>query len=535
MKRRSFWGWGYEDDALSSDERDGLRAMMAARLGGASPEPLPAPRLDDVRLAAPRVAPPSALAHLAKQDVLSRASHTYGKAFRDVVRGLEGDFTNAPDLVLVPESEEDVVRVIDWCASEGVAAIPYGGGSSVVGGVEARLPAGAFRGAASIDLARLDRVHEIDAVSRAARVGCGIFGPALEEALRPHGLTLRHYPQSFEFSTLGGWIATRAGGHFATLATHIDEAVESIRAVTPTGVLATRRLPASGAGPSPERLLIGSEGALGVLTEAWVRVVPRPRFRASVTARFKTFGAATHAARGLAQSGLYPSNCRVLDALEAQNNGVGDGSEHLVLVAFESADHGVEPWLDRAIELLRDASGDVDASTRKVRSGHEGERGGAAGAWRAMFLRGPYLRDALVTLGLIVETFETAITWDRFDAFVAAVRARAERALAEVAAPGLVSCRVTHVYPDGAAPYFTVIAPGRRGARVAQWDAIKSAVTETILAEGGTVTHHHAVGRDHMPGYVRERAEPFARALAAVKRELDPRGILNPGVLLEHC
>ena len=270
------------------------------------------------------------------------------------------------------------------------------------------------------------------------------------------------------------------------------------------------------------------------MTEAWVRVaVPRPRFRASVTARFDTFVAAAGAARALAQSGLYPSNCRVLDALEAQNNGVGDGSEHLVLVAFESADHGVEPWLDRAIELLRDASGDVDVKSRKVRSGDEGERGGAAGAWRAMFLRGPYLRDALVTLGLIVETFETAVTWDRFDAFVAAVRARAERALAEVAAPGLVSCRVTHVYPDGAAPYFTVIAPGRRRrARRCSGTPSKSAVTEAILAEGGTVTHHHAVGRDHMLGYEEERAEPFARALAAVKRELDPSGVLNPGVLV---
>jgi alkyldihydroxyacetonephosphate synthase len=535
VPRRSFWGWGNEEDALAPAERDAVGQMLAARLGGEAPAPIAPPKIDEVTLGAPRFALPASLAHLGHVDARTRAGHAYGKAFRDVARGLARDFAAAPDVVAFPADEDDVRRLLDFCAEARVAAIPYGGGSSVVGGVEARLPASrGFAGALSIDLAKLAGVREVDVASRAARVGGGTLGPALEDALRPHGLTLRHFPQSFEFSTLGGWIATRAGGHFATLATHIDDSVEAVRVVTPTGLCATRRLPASGAGPSPERLFIGSEGALGVVTEAWVRLHERPRFRASATLRYVSFSAACRAARALAQSGLYPTNCRVLDAAEAQNAMQGDGSANLLLVAFESSDHALEPWIARALEIAKGEGAELEQGSYKVKDGGAGAREGAAGAWRQMFLRGPYLRDALVTLGYVVETFETAITWDRFDSFSAAVRERAERVAREVTGGEVVvACRVTHVYPDGAAPYFTVIGKGKGAASMAkQWDEIKAAVSEVIVAEGGTISHHHATGRDHMPGYEKERAEPFARALAAVKRELDPAGVMNPGVLV---
>jgi alkyldihydroxyacetonephosphate synthase len=529
--RRNFWGWGNEGEGLGEDQRDNLKLLMGMRLGGAAVQPIRPPTLGEITLAAPRVTPPASLAAMLTADKHERAAHTYGKAFRDVARALARDFANAPDLVALPASEQALVDVLDWCARERLAAIPFGGGSSVVGGVEARL-AGDFRGAVSIDMRKFDKLLEIDRTSRAARLQAGMYGPALEEALRPHGYTLRHFPQSFEFSTLGGWLATRAGGHFATLYTHIDDFVESLRVVTPRGTLESRRLPGSGAGPSPDRLFLGSEGALGIVTEAWMRLQARPDFRAAATVKFDTFFAAARAARALAQAALYPSNCRLLDAGEALNNGAGDGSAHLLLVAFESHDHDVAPWMGRALEICRDLGGRVKEGAGATKRSAAGEREGEAGAWRDMFLKGPYLRDALATLGLVVETFETACTWDRFEAFHTSVTAAVTDAAQRVCGAAVVTCRVTHVYPDGVAPYFTVLAPAKPGSALAQWDEIKAAAAEAIVRHGGTITHHHAVGRDHMPWYRQQRPALFGEALVAAKKALDPEGILNPGVLV---
>ena len=510
----TWWGWGRADRALDDEQ---VRALGDARVrpylpldGAVTPVP-PVPELP-----APRVRPPAALAPLVVDDAETRAGHALGKAFRDVARALTGRLDRAPDLVAYPRAEADVDALLDWAAGQGVAVVPYGGGSSVVGGVE-------YRGDApwlSLDTARLAGV-EVDDVNRIARAGGGVFGPALEDRLRPAGLTLRHYPQSFEFSTVGGWVATRAGGHFATGPTHIDDLVHALRVVTPAGVVETARVPASGAGPDPARLFLGSEGTLGVVSAAWLRVRPRPRFTAAATLRFAGYGDSLDAVRAVAQSGLAPSNCRLLDPLEAAlHAGARDGDARLLL-GFESAEVPVDAPLAHAVDLCR-AHGGVpepraDADT--------------AGEWRGAFLRAPYLRDALVRLGLIVETVETACRWDRFPDLHAAVVAAAC-----AAAPGgtaLVSYRFTHVYPDGPAPYFTILAPARRDAAVAGWDAVKLAVNDAIAAAGGTVTHHHAVGRDHRRWYDAERPEPFAAALRAAKAALDPAGVLNPGVLID--
>jgi alkyldihydroxyacetonephosphate synthase len=380
-------------------------------------------------------------------------------------------------------------------------------------------------------------VLEVDAESMAARIQAGATGPVLEEQLRGHGLTLRHFPQSFEYSTLGGWIATRAGGHFATLYTHIDDLVESVRASTPRGLWESRRLPGSGAGPSPDRALIGSEGILGVIAEAWMRVRPRPQFKSSCGVEFDDFMAAAGAVRGISQSGLYPSNCRLLDALEAGTTGAGSGEKSLLVLGFESAHHPVDASMDLALAIAREHGG-LPGEVRG--SGGEGEGSGAVGAWRSAFLLAPYLRDTFVACGVLSETFETAITWDRFEDFHAtamgAVRAKvAEVCDAPAEGPGSprVSCRFTHVYPDGPAPYFTVMAPAVRGGEVGQWDEVKAAAAEAVIEGGGTITHHHAVGRDHRPWYDRQRPAPFAAALRAAKAELDPAATLNPGVLID--
>jgi len=531
MQRRRFWGWGYEgvgpDAALLGMAEAGLSAMLGMN-GVTRRDP---PKIEQVSLRAPRIALPPSLSGLVDTSPFERASHTYGKSYRDLARAIAGHFEHPPDVVALPRDEADLVRILDACDAARLAVIPYGGGSSVCGGVEADIGPH-HPGVVSLDLRHLDRVVEVDEVSRAARIQAGVMGPALEAQLKPRGLSLRHYPQSFEFSSLGGWIATRAGGHFATLMTHIDDMVESLRVVTPSGTIETRRLPGSGAGPSPERLFIGSEGALGIITEAWMRLQNRPRYRASATVRFGSFSAGAQGARAVAQSGLFPANCRLLDPLEAQLNGAGDGSHAVLIVGFESADHDVTTWIRRAVECCRDAGGEVSDDAIKIRVDGEKVASEASSAWRQAFLRAPYLRDELVLRGVFVETYETAVTWDRFDALVEGVFAAARSITSEAGARSITTCRLTHVYPDGAAPYFTVLTPARPGDELAQWKAIKDVVTAAVLEHGGTVTHHHAVGRDTRPYYDRERPDGFARALSAVKRELDPKGIMNPGVLL---
>jgi alkyldihydroxyacetonephosphate synthase len=513
---RSWWGWGATDRALPDDEC----VALAALLPGLPDRPRRVPRLEDVDLPSPRVQPPPSLPF--STTVPDRAAHTYGKAYRDVVRALAGDLSAAPDAVAFPRTEADVVAMLDWAGSADVVVVPYGGGSSVVGGVEYR----GDRPHVTLDLTRLDRVLEVDPVSRAARIQGGALGPVLEEQLRPHGLTLRHFPQSFEFSTLGGWLATRAGGHYATLHTHIDDLVESMRVLTPTGISESWRLPGSGAGPSPDRMFLGSEGTLGVVTEAWMRLQDRPRFKASATVTFPDMEPAMAAVRAISQAGLYPANCRLLDAGEAALSGAARAGECVLVLGVESAVHPVESRLAELVALAADHGGTA--------GGTGGGADDAAETWRSAFLRMPYVRDGLARMSAIVETFETACTWDRAPELYETVRTEVGAAVTSVTgAPGLVNCRFTHVYPDGPAPYFSVIAAGRPGSEVAMWDDVKAAAAEVLGRLGATITHHHAVGRDHRPGYDRQRPEPFAVALRAVKEALDPAGILNPGVLID--
>jgi alkyldihydroxyacetonephosphate synthase len=518
--RRKFWGWGLETEGLTRAEIEQLGTTFNRRFGLDGLRIQEAPQVDELDLKAPRLSPPASLEAVFSADPYGRAAHTYGRSFRDLVRAFRRDYAHAPDLVAFPRDEHELVAVLAWCGDAGAAAIPFGGGSSVTGGVEPDIGED-YAGAVSVDLRHLAGVLEVDRTSRAARIAGGTFGPALEAELKPHGLTLRHFPQSFEWSTLGGWIATRSGGHFATLHTHIDEFVEALRVVTPRGVLETRRLPGSGAGPAPERLFCGSEGALGVITEAWMRLQDRPTFRAGASVYFADFADAVEAAREVAQSGLHPSNCRLLDHDEALLSGSGDGSRAILVLGFESGDHELGPWLSRALEICAAHRGELLE-----------EAGDAAAVWREAFLRGPHVRDAMPQLGLVHETFETAVTWDRFRDLDAGVRAAVEGAMREACGGGVMSCRFTYVYPDGPAPYYSVYAPGRPGQELEQWDAIKHAASEALLAFGATITHHHSVGRDHGPWYRREVPELFTAALGAAKATLDPDGIMNPGVLL---
>jgi alkyldihydroxyacetonephosphate synthase len=532
QRTRKFWGWGYEGDGLSNAEVEDLGRAMLSRFGVEPRSIVAAPELTSISMPEPRLDPPPSLQSLCSQEQRERAVHTLGKSYEDLVRGIRGDYRHAPDMVAYPTNEHDVEDVLAWCADNRAAAIPFGGGSSVVRGIEPDVGEG-FAGTVSVDLRHLDQVLEVDRISRSALIQGGVLGPHLEEQLKPHGLTLRHFPQSFEMSTLGGWIATRSGGHYATLFTHIDEFVEGVTAMTPRGTYETRRLPGSGAGPDPARLLIGSEGTLGVITRAWMRLQNRPSYRASAPFEFERFEDAWGAVRAIAQSGLWPANCRLLDPREALFSGAGDGTRSLLIVTFESADHPLDAWFQRAVELCADFRGRSPVELSGTSSDADAAHRGAAGTWRNAFIAGAHRHDAFVRLGMVMETFETAVTWDRFAEFHAAVMAATEAAAARVCGRAMVSCRFAYAYPDGPAPYYTVLGQGRPGAEVEQWAEIKSAASDALIAAGGTITHHHAVGRYHRPWYDQERPPLFAEAYRAARQVLDPAGIMNPGVLLD--
>jgi len=527
MKPRKIWGWGHEGEGPDARALAFAEASLGALFGGAGARREP-PAADQVQIAASRRAPPAALARLFDQSPHERLVHAMGRSYRDLCRAVRGHFPHCPDLVAFPESEEDVARLLEHAHGAGLAVIPFGGGTSVSGGVEPDV-GDAERATLTIDLRKLSGVAELDRTSLSARVLAGTLGPDLEAQLAKDGLTLRHFPQSFEMSTLGGWIATRAGGHFATVYTHIDELVQSLRVVTPRGSLETRRLPGSGAGPAPERLFIGSEGALGIVTSAWVRLFVRPRRRASATVRFESFEAGLDGLRAIVQSGLYPANCRLLDPAEVLMSGAGAGDSTLMLLAFESADLPQELALRQAVELARAAGGIAGEADLKSSFDATAGRDATADTYKAAFFRAPYLRDELVLRGFFVETYETATTWSALPALDLAVRNAVTRL---ELGTHVFARRITHAYRDGCAPYYTLIAKARDGSEEAMWHDVKQAITGAIIDAGGTCTHHHAVGRDVVPWYERERPELFAASLAAVKRELDPTWMLNPGVLL---
>jgi len=500
------WGWGDPGgSAPDPGELGALAPFVEAALG------FPAQ-------------PPETPRELPAEVDSDRARHSLGRSYADVVRGIRAQLPRVVDRVVRPASEDAVAELLARAADAGAAVLPFGGGTSVVGGVT---PTGIdpARPVWSLDLTALSGVVEVDRVSRAARVLAGTTGPDLEAALRPHGLSARFYPQSFERSTVGGWLATRAAGHYATRLQHIDDLVESVRAVTPVGVWDSRRLPGSGAGPSPDRLLLGSEGTLGVITSGWLRLQERPVHRASTTLAAPSFAAGAQVVRALVQAGLAPATCRLIDPAESGITGTlpAGGSEAALVLGAESAVAPVDAELAAAVTLAR------DAGCRQL-PGPAGER--ASGSWRSAFVRAPYLREQLVLLGVLVETFETAVTWDRLDALVSSVLTATSAAVQAVCGAGTVTCRLTHSYADGAAPYFTVYAPARRGSELAQWTEIKAAASDALAAAGGTITHHHAVGRDHRRWYDEQRPDVFARALRATKDAVDPAGVLNPGVLL---
>ena len=530
QRRFKFWGWGLEDELVGDREADGVASHVAGLFGAKPDSATTPPTAEEISLPASKLVPPTSVAEFCSTDHVDRLIHTYGKSYFDSARCMERDFKNPPDVVAKPRNEEELAAVLDWAQNAGAAVIPFGAGSSVVGGTEAQF-CESYNGVITLNTQQLRGVTEVDPVSRVARIRAGTLGPEIEDTLRDRGMTLRHFPQSFAYSTLGGWIACRAAGHFATLYTHTEDLVESLRVVTPKGVMESRRIPTAGTGPSEDRLLCGSEGALGIITEAWMKIRPVPRYREATAVSFDDYFKAASAVRAMVQAGLSPANCRLISEMETKVFSPGSLPGHKIMLGFENGDVPVTAFMAIAVQIALDHGGRVDP---KGTPNESGNKAGDSGNWRNAFLRMPYYRETMTQRGIIFDTFATSITWERFEAFHVAVKADVEDAIRRVTGnEGLVTTRFSHVYHDGPAPYFTFFAKGRQGSLSKQWAEIRSAALESVHKNGGPATHHQAIGRFHRPWYDKQRSPLFAEALKAAKRAVDPNGILNPGVLVD--
>ncbi|MBA2348304.1 MAG: FAD-binding oxidoreductase [Solirubrobacterales bacterium] len=541
MSRQRWWGWG--TDGHDGPLPEAGEALLAEELGlGTERTVLPA--LEELEL------PPSTLtdgarakleeivgAGWVRDDHEARVLHSAGRSYPDLLALRSGELSHAPDAIVSPADHAEVLAVLGACADLDLAVIPFGGGTSVVGGVAPL--AGEHGGAICLDLARLTGLLELDRRSGLARFGAGTFGPDAESELAAHGLTLGHHPQSFEFSTVGGWVATRSAGQGSTGYGRIDELVQGVRMAAPGGEVTTGSGPASAAGPDLRELLVGSEGTLGVLTEATLRVRPAPGATRYEALALPGFAAAVEALRGLAQAGAAATVTRLSDEEETRVNLAMSGSPRAAaaLRAYLRARGLSQPCL-----LILGWEGATDAALRARReAGHRvlrdhaaislGEKPGEA--WAHSRFHGPYLRDELMSRRMLVDTLETAATWTDLLATYRAVGAALRSSLASRGTPALVGCHVSHLYPTGASLYFTFLARQEEGAELEQWQATKRAAGDALAAAGATITHHHAVGSDHAPWLPGEIGELGVDLLRAAKRTLDPTGIMNPGKLID--
>jgi alkyldihydroxyacetonephosphate synthase len=534
-----WWGWG--DPARRPELPPAALARLRTVLGGRERRSPPV-ALDEVRLSEPRL---GGKARRRLEDAVgpewvsdereTRIAHAAGKGYPDLIRMRSGSAESAPDAVVYPDDEQEVRAVLEACGQEDVAVVPFGGGTSVVGGVEPIR--GRFGALVALDLSRMTEIAGVDSRSLTADLGPGLRGPAAEAGLGAHGMTLGHFPQSFEYATVGGWVATRSAGQASTGYGKIEDMVVGLRCVSPAGDLDFDAVPASAAGPELREFLVGSEGVLGVITQATLRVRQRPADKRYEAWIFKSFPEGVEALRTLEQGGLAPDVARLSDEVETMltmEMAAGDsiktraGRGYMRLRGFEGGCLSIVGFEgDRAAVARRRAQ-----AGRVLRASGALSLGAGPGrAWERERFAAPYLRDALLDNCILVETLETATRWSSLLHLYAAVGQAIRDSLGDRGTPPLVMCHVSHLYPTGASLYFSFFAAQEEGAELDQWQAAKSAATDAIVANGGTITHHHAIGRDHAAWMRQEVGDLGLEVLEAAKQRLDPAGIMNPGKL----
>ncbi|MFE2531466.1 FAD-binding oxidoreductase [Streptomyces sp. NPDC059371] len=520
-------GWG--DPAKAAPLPDSVTGLLRDLLG-VKPRDTAPHALEEISVPEP---PPAAMldalaaavggAEQVRTDAETRIRHTRGKSTPDLLKIRAGDAGNAPAAVVLPATHDEVLAVLRVCAEHGLAVVPFGGGTSVVGGLAPER--NAF---VALDLRRMNAMLGIDPVSRTATLQPGLRAPDAEALLAEYGFTLGHFPQSYEWATIGGFAAARSSGQASAGYGRFDEMVLGLTLATPEGTLDTGRAPRSAAGPDLRQLILGSEGAFGVITSVTVRIRPVPQTRVYEGWRFASFEEGATALRRLAQDGPRPTVLRLSDETEtfvglAQPDAIGSADGPTIagctaIAGFEGTEEETARRREEAAVVLRAAGGTYLGA-------EPGER------WAHGRYSAPYLRDALLDAGAFAETLETATFWSRVPELYAAVRGALTETLSAAGTPPLVMCHISHVYENGASLYFTVVSAQGEDA-VAHWAPAKEAANEAVLSAGGTISHHHGVGTDHRDWYLREAGPLGVEALRAVKERLDPDGVLNPGILL---
>ncbi|MFF3448671.1 FAD-binding oxidoreductase [Streptomyces sp. NPDC002667] len=520
-------GWG--DPAKAAPLPDSVTGLLRDLLG-VKPRDTAPHALDEIPLAEPPSAPVlRALADAVggaeqvRTDAESRIRHTRGKSTPDLLKLRAGDAGDAPAAVVLPSTHDEVLAVLRVCAEHGLAVVPFGGGTSVVGGLAPERSA-----FVALDLRRMNALVAIDPVSRTATLQPGLRAPDAEALLAEYGFTLGHFPQSYEWATIGGFAAARSSGQASAGYGRFDEMVLGLTLATPQGTLDTGRAPRSAAGPDLRQLILGSEGAFGVITSVTVRIRPLPQVRVYEGWRFASFEEGATALRRLAQDGPRPTVLRLSDETEtfvglAQPDAIG--SAEATASAGCTAIAGYEGTEEETARRREEAAAVLRAAGGTYLGAEPGER------WAHGRYSAPYLRDSLLDAGAFAETLETATFWSRVPELYSAVRTALTGTLTAAGTPPLVMCHISHVYENGASLYFTVVSAQGEDP-VAHWAPAKEAANEAVLNAGGTISHHHGVGTDHRDGYLREAGPLGIEALLAVKRRLDPDGVLNPGILL---
>lgn len=538
--RMRWWGWG--EDGNDGPVKPGAKEMLTKTCGWPKGVDRPPVDLTAVQLPNPSLAVDARRrfeellgADFVRDDHATRVSHAAGRSVPDLIRLRSGQLPFAPDAVLYPASDDEVDELLGICQDERIAVVPFGGGTSVVGGIDAFRPN--FRSCVCISLARLDQVIDIDEESLTVTVQAGVFGPDLEDRLQAEGFTLGHFPQSFEFSTVGGWVATRSAGQQSTGYGRIDENVFGLRCSTPSGPIELRPTPATAAGPNPRQMLVGSEGTLGIITQATLRIKRLPETTLPDAWFFPDFHSGATALREMEQDGLRPDIARLSDVNETAFGlaQLGSGLQRKGLFTYLRARGITTPCL----MVLRYDGHRTEAKLRRnngraIARKHKGVSVGVSPEtmWEKHRFSTPYLRDQLLTEGIVVETMETAAPWSTIETLHDSIKHDIEKALADRGTPAFVLCHVSHLYTAGCSLYYTVFAQQQEGQEIEQWKALKTAAGDAMLAGGGTITHHHSAGADHAPWLPQETGELWLRMLRAAKAEVDPEGIMNPGKLM---